>query len=258
MTSAADPLLRPLPLRLPWAERGALREALREHPLVHLAAPELSPGQLMGLAEGLGEPDLPLRVNFRLPEEPRLLRFSNRLDERGGKLGANAIKTGWHLDASYRSRSPHVSLLYAVAVPPSGGDTHFKSLYRLYEQFGPAEHAAWQSLVVEHEAASDYFDEYEQRITQRPLIRRHPDSGRPLLLACPAYAARVLGMPVAGSRALLDRIAAACDPPDHVHRWRPHDLLVWDNEAMLQRATPFDTSGLRELWRAQVFLTDRD
>ena len=245
-------------LRLPWAERSTLRDVLREHPLVYLPTPGLEPGGVMDLAESIGLPELPLRVGYRLEHEPRLMRFGNLRDGDGRKLGASALRVGWHADATYRSRPPHVSLLYCHRTPPEGGQTQFCSLFRLLEEFDASERASWRDLQIEHEATSDYFDRYEDRVCTRPLIWRHPESGRELVQASPAYAVRIVGWPEERSRALLDRLAAACDPPDHVHSWHRGDLLVWDNQALLHRASPYDEAHPREMWRAQVFLHGRD
>ena len=50
-------------------------------------------------------------------------------------------------------------------------------------------------------------------------------------------------MDEAASRALIDRLMALATQPafTYAHRWRPHDLVVWDNRAVLHRATPFAT-----------------
>jgi alpha-ketoglutarate-dependent taurine dioxygenase len=39
----------------------------------------------------------------------------------------------WHTDMSYLDMPPKASMLYALEVPPTGGNTSFCSMYRIYE-----------------------------------------------------------------------------------------------------------------------------
>jgi taurine dioxygenase len=153
---------------------------------------------------------------------------------------------------SYRKHPPAFTLLYAVAVPRGGGDTQFASLYRLYETLEPAAREHWASLEVEHVARSSYFDDSSDRRSVHPLLRRHPENGRPVVFASPAYARKVLGLSDADSERLLHRLATAIDPPDVIHRWQANDLLVWDNRAVVHRATDHDPGEIRNMWRVAV------
>lgn len=99
------PDLPHLPDRLDGSERGALREALRRNPLVHLVAPGLSADDFVALAAELGhtegEPDA--RAEFRL-------------------AGSRVDDYGFHSDRSFRKQPAEFTLLYAVEVPTRGGD----------------------------------------------------------------------------------------------------------------------------------------
>ena len=59
---------------------------------------------------------------------------------------------------------------------------------------------------------------------------------------------------VAESRAIIDALEAHATRPDAIysHRWRPGDLIVWDNRCTLHRATPYDNKYIRTLHRTQV------
>lgn len=242
---------------LEWARRDALREALRTHPLVRLRAPRLRPSELVALARTLGEVEEEPRVNLRLPGFPEILIVGNVRDRGGRVIGANAIGFGIHSDRSYRRRPPAFTMLHAVAVPARGGETQFWSLYRLYAGCDAATRARWSGLEVEHDTTSTFFAVAADRGARHPLVARHPDTGRSLVYASPHYARRVIGVPAAESEAILRRITAALDGPDLVYRWRPNDVLVWDNRAVAHRATPYDASERRELWRLSVALADR-
>ena len=245
-----------LPERLAWGERQRLRAVLREHPLVHLQAPRLRPPALLELARGLGSVPPEPRERFRLAGSPEIMVVGNLRDRAGELVAADATRQGFHSDRSFQKQPAELTLLYAVEVPECGGDTDFSSLYRVYDELDRATREAWGRLEVEHEASSRHFDAHPDRRNVHALIRRHPDSGRRLVYASPPYARAVLDLPHAHSRAILRRVADALEPPDYVHRWQPGDLLVWDNRALVHRATGYDGSEPRQLWRLSIQLDD--
>jgi alpha-ketoglutarate-dependent taurine dioxygenase len=237
---------------LDWSRRDAVREALRCHPLVHLRAPRLSASDLIEFAKGLGDVEMEPRVNLRLPGSPEILVVGNVRDWRGRVVGGNAVGQGLHSDRSFRKRPPEFTMLYAVHVPSRGGETEFSSLYRLYEECDEETRSAWSTLEVEHETNSSYFDGHPDRRARHPLVPRHPDTGRRLVYASPRYTRRVIGVSAEESDGILQRISASLEHPDIVHRWRPSDILVWDNRALVHRATEYDTTERRELWRLSI------
>jgi taurine dioxygenase len=237
---------------LDWAERAGLRDALRRHPVVHLRAPRLDEDELLELAAGLGAIEPTLRPAFAVRSGSPLMRIGNLRDAAGKPVAGSALDFGWHSDMSYRADPPALTLLHAIEVPSRGGDTHYASLYRLFDSLDAETRAAWSELEVEHVTRSAHIARLDDHAAVHPLVRHHPDSGRPLLFASPAYMRRVLGLDAERSAAILARIAAAIEPPDIVHRWQPGDLVVWDNRAALHRATPHDPAERRELWRLSV------
>jgi taurine dioxygenase len=241
-------------LRLPWRQRTRLRQVLREHPLIHIAAPRLSERDLVELAESVGTIDPPPRVEFRVPGSPSIMAVGNRRDAAGKRISGSAVSFGWHSDMSYRKHPPAITFLYAVTVPPTGGDTEFISLYRLYEELDPATREALTPFDAEHETRSSVFDQDPDRRNVHPLVQRHPESGRRLLFVSPAYTKKVIGVSDGESDRLLRRVHEAIDRPDAVHRWQENDLIVWDNRAVLHRATPHDEREARYLWRVGVRL----
>jgi alpha-ketoglutarate-dependent taurine dioxygenase len=238
--------------RLDWSRRDAARGTLRRHPLVHLRAPRLRASDLIEFATGLGDVEAEPRVNLRLPGSPEILVIGNVRDGQGRVVGGSAIGDGLHSDRSFRKRPPEFTLLYALRVPSHGGDTEFSSLYRLYEECDEETRRAWSTLDVEHETNKSYFDGDPDRRTRHPLVLRHPDTGRKVVYASPPYTRRVIGVSAEESDGILQRISASLEPPDVVHRWRPNDILIWDNRAVVHRATAYGNSERRELWRLSI------
>jgi len=74
--------------------------------------------------------------------------------------------------------------------------------------------------------------------TKSPLVRTHPETGRKGLYLG-NYTSHIEGLPVAEGRALLaDLLAQATDRRFvYRHRWRPGDLVMWDNRCLVHRAS---------------------
>jgi alpha-ketoglutarate-dependent taurine dioxygenase len=142
----------------------------------------------------------------------------------------------WHTDKPYRPVPPSLTLLYAVAVPPpeagEGGDTEFANTALAYEALSEAIRRRIAGLRVAFRPA---FDPTLSEI-DHPLVRTHPETGRKSLYLG-NHATRILGLPPAESAALLAELLEHATRPEfvHAHRWRPGDLVMWDNRCLLHR-----------------------
>ena len=111
--------------------------------------------------------------------------------------------------------------------------------------------------VVDHRAAGqeDVDAGAAQRTTVpdapvvRPLVRRHPLSGRKGLYFGSHVAIGIVGWPDDRARALIAELTAqACQAAfQYRHHWRRGDALFWDNRRLLHAGTPYDTAGDRRL-----------
>src|SRR4051812_35475499 len=97
--------------------------------------------ELIAFSRRFGELDhAPIQENGRrfVEGRPELYIVSNVLGADGqpiGNLGNG--EAVWHTDMSYLPRPPKASMLYALEIPPAGGDTHFASMYAAYESLPP-------------------------------------------------------------------------------------------------------------------------
>src|SRR5690606_19213404 len=87
-----------------------------------------------------------------------------------------------------------------------------------------------------------------------PAVIRHPVTGRKTLFLGRRPNAYVMGMPLAESEALLDRLWAHATQP---HRawyqvWQVGDLMLWDNRCTMHRRNAFDPSERRYMLRTQI------
>ena len=170
----------------------------------------------------------------------------------------------WHMDSSFKAESSLCSILTAREVPPEGGNTEFASTRLAYESLSEEEKEKLEGLEVEHDirhsrgltgykydaAAAESF------ITARhKLVRTNPGNGRKSLLIG-VHAMAIVGWDEAESRALLDDLTARAETVVYSHQWRKDDVVVWDNQAAIHRATPYDTTRYRRLMQRTTISLD--
>ena len=83
----------------------------------------------------------------------------------------------------------------------------------------------------------------------------HPDTGRKSLYVNPGFTTRIIGMNADESEALLTFLFAHATQPQFIyrHRWRKHDLVIWDNRCTMHYAVQdFYDQGVRDLYRTTV------
>jgi alpha-ketoglutarate-dependent taurine dioxygenase len=158
----------------------------------------------------------------------------------------------WHTDKSYHDVPSLLTMLHAVALPPTGGPTQFANTERAYAALPEATKRRIDGLRAVHswEASrlkSGSTPASEAQIRERPpvdhpIARTHPDRGTKALYLG-NHASHILGMPVEDGKALLAELEAHATLPQFVytHRWTQGDLVMWDNRCLLHRAlTNFD------------------
>ena len=156
-------------------------------------------------------------------------------------------------------------MLYAVEIPPSGGDTWFANMYAAYDALAEDTRREIEGLRAIHDAAHNsagmlrkgYEETEDVRETpgaRHPLVRTDPDTGRRCLYLGRRPHSYLVGLDVERSEALLDRLwtHATQDRFVTVHCWREGDVLMWDNRAVLHRRDAFDPDARRRLHRAQL------
>ena len=170
----------------------------------------------------------------------------------------------WHTDSSFKRLPARASLLYARTVPPIGGHTEFADERAAYDALPEATKKRIDSLVAEHSifnsrarrGFSNFSDEERQGMPPVPqvLVRTIPESGRKSLYLA-SHAGRIFGLPEPEGRALIDELVAHATQRQFVytHRWRVHDLVIWDDRCTMHRGTEFDDlRWKRDMQRATV------
>ena len=167
----------------------------------------------------------------------------------------NKANRFWHHDSSFKPVPARASLLSAREIPSAGGDTEFASMRAAFAALDRAEQDALRGRVAIHDfgwsrSRVDAALVTEAERSQHPPVRQalvleENPHGPALYLG--AHARSIEGMGEAESRALIDQLMELATQPafTYAHKWRPHDLVMWDNRAVLHRATPFATTTER-------------
>jgi len=190
---------------------------------------------------------------------------------------------GWHTDSSFQPISAKASILSARTVPAKGGETEwadmraafealdgqtreriaglaaYHSLYHSQSAIGEGDDTTARGLAVLHAGdrsrAAGAGAGYRQTTAPplRPLVKNHPVTGRPALYIG-RHAYGIPGLDPEESRRLLgDLVDFACQPPRvHTHRWRPGDVVIWDNRCVLHRARPWSLTEPRVMHHTRV------
>ena len=166
----------------------------------------------------------------------------------------------WHSDSSFRPVPAKFSLLSARVVNPTGGNTEFADMRAAYAALDDATKAEIEDMICEHSlmysrGALGFLDysEDEKRmfkpVLQR-LVRTHPVHGRKSLY----LSSHAVGMSAPEARVLLRDLNEHATQPEfvHVHKWKLHDLVMWDNRQTMHRVRRYDQSQPRDMRRATV------
>jgi alpha-ketoglutarate-dependent 2,4-dichlorophenoxyacetate dioxygenase len=170
----------------------------------------------------------------------------------------------WHTDSSFKFLPSLCSLLHSTTIAPIGGHTEFADQRAAYDALPETMKKKLEGLVVEHWIAtsrrrsgfSEFTEEERRRLPAVPqlLVRTIPQNRRKSLFVA-SHAGRIYGMPEAEGRALIDELIAHVTQRQFVytHRWRPNELIMWDNRCTMHRGTEFDDlRWVRDMRRVTV------
>lgn len=248
---------------------SAILSAWHAHSVLLFRGQQLTPDALIAFSRHFGGLDLaPIQENGRrfVEGRPELYVVSNVLGPDGQPIGSLGNgEAAWHTDMSYLPRPPKASMLYAVEIPPTGGDTHFASMYAAYESLPAGLKARIQGLRVKHDGTYNSGGFLRAGVTPtddpreapghlHPLVSTHPETGRPMLYLGRRRMAYVDALSLAESEALLDELWAYATAPAVCWKnvWQVGDLVLWDNRCTMHRRDPFDAATRRVMWRTQV------
>jgi taurine dioxygenase len=196
---------------------------------------------------------------------PEIYVVSNVM-EKGEPIGSlGSGEASWHTDMSYLADPPKASILYALEIPPSGGNTYFNSMYRAYDFLPDAVKKRIEGRKLKHDGTYNSAGYVRQGVaaiddpvnspgTYHPLVCTHPETKRRVLYLGRRRNAYIEGLSLAESESLLDELwsHANSEELEWHNEWRVGDLVLWDNRCTMHRRDPFDASSRRVMHRTQI------
>ncbi|MDA0369661.1 MAG: TauD/TfdA family dioxygenase [Proteobacteria bacterium] len=246
-----------------------VRRALLDHNVIAIRDQHLTPAQHVAFSQRFGDLMVHVKAEYLLPGQPEVLVLSNKKHPDGRAMGFEDAGRYWHSDMSYVDEPPLGSLLYAVEIPPEGGDTLFCNMYRAYETLPNSTKKRLVGLRAAHSYVASFegktssgyardtlTDEQKAQLREviHPVVRTHPETGRPALYVNPGFTLRIEDLPQDEAVSLLDELIQHMTQPafQYRHVWKPHDLVFWDNRCTMHHATTYDPSFARHMHRTTV------
>ncbi len=242
-----------------------VRQALLEHLVIFLRDQDMSMDAYMAFAEAFGTPaQYPMLPG--IPGYPMITEIAKLEHERNNFGGI------WHADTTYLECPPMGSMLYAIEVPAYGGDTLFANQYLAYETLSEPMRGFLDTLVgISTSAKADVSKTREDMIrnagdqatvsdhvSEHPVVRTHPETGRKLLYVNVAHTSHFKGMTEAESRPILEYLFQHQVRPEFTcrFRWQKGSLAFWDNRAA-QHNPINDYHGYRRVMRRITLAGER-
>jgi len=248
---------------------AVIEQAWHRHSALLFRDQKLSDDALLAFSRRFGDLDSPpVQEHGRQspPGYPDIYVVSNVLDEKGEPIGAlGAGEAVWHTDMSYAELPPDASMLYALEIPPAGGNTYLCGMQAAWAALPAALKTKVEGRRIKHDGTYNSGGYLRQGVTPtddphqapgawHPAVCRHPATGTPSLYLGRRRNSYIEGLSPTESDALLDRLWEEATRAEFVyeHRWRVGDLLLWDNRSTMHRRDPFDNASRRVMHRTQI------
>ena len=247
---------------LPDATIAEIRQALLDHCVIFFRDQKLDVPQQKAFARRFG--DLFIHPNYKgLQADSEIVEIKRAPGDK------KIVGEEWHADTTMVSEPPMGAILYAIEVPPYGGDTLFANQYQAYDALSAGMKKLIADLHAIHFSGSrqlgtttaDQAHAAEQKKISppvaHPVVRVHPDTGRKAIYLGEKVR-RFDAMTEEESRPLIEYLNRHATRPEFVyrHQWRAHDILLWDNRCTMHQALgDFDQTQSRYMERTTVIGT---
>ncbi len=250
---------------------SAIETALERYGVLVFSGQTMTPAQQLAFSAALGPLEPTGNIDARLDGHPEIFVVGNtgaRPVTFAPRFGSEDLE--WHTDHIHRDVPARASMLYAREVPPEGGDTLYACMYSAYDALSPEDRAAYEKLIAVHSVAGlraylqqqsgdRPYDAGRQApvpdAVARPLVRRHPVTGRKALYSGAKVTLGIEGWPEEKGLQFIADLTAHATQAAFVYRhvWRVGDAVLWDNRRILHAATPFDLDRHRRLMHRTTF-----
>ncbi len=254
-------LLATVPLSL---LREQFNDYLKAHQVLFFRNQDLAPDDLVKFAELYGPVgEYPFAKG--LSQNPKVIPIIKEPHQTSNFGGI------WHTDSTYLAKPSMGSVLYAVEVPETGGDTMWANAYMAYDYLSDGLKSALENLRVVCSAnknkaklRADHLKdgsmkgentaEMDIKQATHPIIRTHPLTGRKALYLSKAHVTHFEGWTEAESAPLLDHLYAHQIKEEFTCRfqWTAGTLAIWDNRCTVHYPLNDYHGHRREMWRVTV------
>ena len=248
----------------------SLALAFVEHKVLLLRGQDLSPDAYAAFARAWGTP----RVDGFAERNVPGFDFMSTVGNVGGVNEQEVYRNGasfWHTDCAAEADPDATTMLYCLQAPEEGGETLIADMQAAYEALDEETRRKIDPLVAVHRYSGtgeivggrEEWEHPLQPVTEetaerlppparRPLARAHSVTGRKGLYSPAGSIVAVEGLEREEAHHLVRRLKLHAILPEfrYAHRYRPGDLLMWDNTATLHFARPigpFDSGRNRRL-----------
>ena len=249
---------------------SAVHAAWMEHLVIVLPNQAISDDQHIEFARMFGDLERHHQKIIKSAHAPEIFRVSN-VDDTGALMQPDhptvaqiSLAQRWHTDSSYRATPSMGSILHGIEITDDGGETCFSNMYRVYEALPDRLRQKVDGRKMCHDfehltklAPIKPLTDAEWASMPpvwQPLSRRHPVTGRVSLYISPIYNGAVEGMATPESLELIAELTEFAERPEfvYIHKWTPHDIVMWDNRCTMHRVTPYDLGTRRVMHRTTV------
>jgi len=244
----------------------ALKAALLDHHVLIFKKQDLSEARFKAFASYFGSvfsppPEVPVLASKEGGATPEVVLVAN---VEGGYTGNGELSA--HSDHHWTPQPSAGSLLYALEVPETGGDTSFYNMRLAYEtldaetkqRIDSLELITYNPFLTPKDGPRPKY-RFEDKplispVFPHPLVRTHPDSGKRILYLDAATEVEVVGLPKQLGAKLIEELRAHLEQSRfrYTHRWSVGDLVYWDNQAVLHARTAFPAEQRRVLKRISL------
>jgi taurine dioxygenase len=226
------------------SEAADVYAAFLKHKVVFFRGNAMEPDRMRTAARLFGEPEIYPFIQG-LPETPEVIEIL--------KTEADTVNFGgsWHSDTTYMPEPAKGTVLHALEVPASGGDTLFANTALAYDTLSDGMKDMLANLKGYNNSEARYkggraaamnrldgmkktvIEEAKVYESEHPIVRIHPETGVKSLYLNRGHTKHFVGMTEAESAPLIDYLCTHIVRPEFTCRFRWSDgaVAVWDNRA---------------------------
>lgn len=255
------------------ADVEAIHAGMNEFAVLIFHGEKLSAQQQLDFTLSLGELERSIGTSLRTQADQRLppefadvsnLDANEQPFARDDRRRLFAIGNRlWHSDSSFKVVPARYSLLHALRVSSTGGNTQFADMRAAYDALDQTTRDEIEDMVCEHSQMYsrqqmgffDFTEAEQQRFApvRQCMVRTHPVTRRRSLFLA-SHAGTIVGWPIPEARMFLRDLIEHATQREfvHTHEWKVGDLVIWDNRQTMHRARPFPVDEKRDMRRTTL------